>query len=330
MLNRVVITGGTGSFGKKFVEFLLKNKLAKKIVLFSRDEHKHQEIKSNLFFKKHLKYLRFYVGDIRDKNRLNLVIKKNDYVVHAAAMKHVDVCEYNPFEAVNTNIIGTQNLVDVCINKEIKKLVMLSTDKAAAPLNLYGATKLAAEKLVLSANMYKGSSNAKFLVVRYGNVAGSKGSVIPLFKELVKKKQTLTITDKKMTRFNLSLLDSCKFVYKILKFKNIEGVYVPKLKSYNILDIASAISKQKKIKLIGIRPGEKIHEVMITKDESLYTLEFSDHFLIAPSYVIVKNFIKKYKLKLKIKKSYYNKDYSSDSAKRFNISELKKIISDIN
>ena len=262
----IFITGGTGSFGQAFTNFCLKYN-PKKIIIFSRDELKQFEMK-NTIKKNNLKKIRFFIGDVRDISRLKFAMENVDYVIHAAALKQVPVAEYNPFEAIKTNIIGAQNVIDACLSTKVKKVIALSTDKAAAPVNLYGATKLASDKLFVAANGYKGSKDIKFSVVRYGNVMGSRGSVIPYFLSQ-KEKNFLNITDKRMTRFNITLSEGVEFVY--LALKNMLGgeLFVPKLSSYNIIDLANVINSKAKLKLIGIRPGEKIHEEMITETDSL-------------------------------------------------------------
>lgn len=310
------ITGGTGSFAKKFVENLLKKKLAKKIIIFSRDEFKQFKMKENDLIEKNQEIMRFLIGDIRDKNRLDFAIQDSiDVVIHAAAMKQVPAIEYNPFEAIQTNIIGAQNLIEVCLKKNIKNILALSTDKAAAPVNLYGATKLTSDKLFTNANFYKGKNRCKFSVVRYGNVMGSRGSVVPLFLKQKKEKKIFTITDKKMTRFNITLDESVKFVNMCLSKMKGGEIFVPKISSYRIMDLLNAIQKNPKIKIIGIRPGEKLHEEMITESDSLNTQEFKNHFIIYPSY-------KKYNPKIK-KIFSYN---SLDNNKFFKVNELKNLI----
>ncbi len=279
------ITGGTGSFAKKYIEFLLKKKLAKKIIIFSRDEYKQFLLKENPLIIKNLKIVRFLIGDIRDKDRLDYAIDSNiDIVIHAAAMKQVPATEYNPFEAVKTNIIGAQNIIEVCLKKNIKKVLALSTDKAAAPINLYGATKLTSDKLFTNANYFRGKKRCKMSVVRYGNVMGSRGSVIPLFIEQRNNNKIFTITDSKMTRFNISLDESVKFVENCIKKMKGGEIFVPKIPSYRIMDVLKAIKNNPKFKVIGIRPGEKLHEELITKSDSVNTREFSSYFIIYPSY----------------------------------------------
>ncbi len=308
MKKNYFISGGTGSFAKKFAYFLIKKKLAKKIVIFSRDEFKQLKMKELSFVKNNIKIFRFYIGDVRDKNRLEWAINEDiDVVIHSAALKQVPATEYNPFETVQTNIIGTQNLIEVCINKSIDKVVLISTDKAVSPVNLYGSTKLTAEKLFISANNFKGSKKSKFSVIRYGNVMGSRGSVIPIFLDQNKDSLShFTVTHKNMTRFNISLSEAAVFVnFCISKMKGFE-IFVPKLPSYKILDLVKAINPKKKIKFIGIRPGEKIHEELVSSSDSDKIIEEKKYFKINFS----NNFInKKVKKKFQTYNSFNNSDY---------------------
>ena len=274
----ILITGGTGSFGKKFVEIVLKKFNPKKIIIYSRDELKQYEM-SNTFLKFEKK-LRFFIGDIRDLERLNFAMKGVDILIHAAALKQVPTAEYNPFEVVKTNVMGTNNVISAAIKNNVKKAIALSTDKAAAPINLYGATKLTADKLFISANNY---SRELFSVVRYGNVMMSRGSVINLFNEQ-KKYKTLLVTDKRMTRFSITLEDGVNFVlFAISKMWGGE-IFVPKIPSYRILDVAKSVCKSCRIKVIGIRPGEKLHEEMITASDSPNTIEYKNYYIILPVY----------------------------------------------
>jgi UDP-N-acetylglucosamine 4,6-dehydratase len=270
----ILITGGTGSFGSKATEILLKFK-PNKIIIYSRDEFKQLEMQNKL----NSKNLRFFIGDIRDLPRLKLAFRDVNIVIHAAALKQIPAAEYNPFEAVKTNIIGTQNVIDAVIDSGVKKLISLSTDKAAAPINLYGATKLAADRLTIAANNF---SKKNFSVVRYGNVWGSRGSIVP---EILKQKEEglIFLTDKRMTRFSITIEQGVKFVLNcLLKMKGGE-IFVPKIPSYKLIDLASALAPDSRIKYTGIRPGEKLHEEMITKSDSLNTIEFKDYFVILPS-----------------------------------------------
>ena len=265
----IFISGGTGSFGKKFVNYLLKNSNPNKIIIYSRDEQKQYQLKK--IFKS--KALRFFIGDVRDYNRLNFAMQDADIVVHAAALKHIDIAEYNPFEYIKTNIIGAQNIIEASLNNKVKKVIALSTDKASSPINLYGATKLISDKLFIAANNYKGFKDIKFSVVRYGNVMGSRGSVLPLFLEQ-KNNKIITITDPNMTRFNITLSEGVDFVLFCLSKMMGGEIFVPKLKSYRLIDLAKAVSADAKIKIIGIRPGEKIHEEMISVNDAQKVLNF--------------------------------------------------------
>ena len=278
----ILITGGTGSFGKYFLSKLIKSKIKfNRIVIYSRDELKQFEL-NNLFSTKKHPFIRYFIGDIRDKDRLSTAMNGIDCVVHAAALKQIPSTEYNPFEAIKTNIIGAQNVIECAIKNNVKKVIALSTDKAAAPINLYGATKLCSDKLFVSANNIVGSQKLSFSVVRYGNVFGSRGSVVPYFLEKLKKDGYLPITDIKMTRFNISLNEGIDFVINCIK-ESIGGeIFVPILKSYRIKDLANAIQNKCKLKIVGIRPGEKIHEEMITTSDSFNTYKLKNHYVILP------------------------------------------------
>jgi len=286
MLNNktILITGGTGSFGKMFTKILLKKyPKIKKIIIYSRDEYKQFVMQNMPEYKEHASQMRYFVGDVRDKERLLRAFDGVDYVVHAAALKQVPACEYNPFEAIKTNIIGAQNIVNAAIDMGVKKVVALSTDKACAPINLYGATKLCSDKLFIAGNAYCGEKDTKFAVVRYGNVAGSRGSVIPFFQNLVAKgAKELPITDVNMTRFWLKLEYAVDLV--LTAFETMHGgeLFVKKIPSMKMVDLAKAIAPELPIKEIGIRPGEKIHEQMITKEDARNTLEFKDYYIILP------------------------------------------------
>ena len=284
MLNSktILVTGGTGSFGKKFIKTVLENYAPKKIIIYSRDELKQFEMQQMEPFKSNEKKLRFFIGNIRDLARLKIAMEGVDYVVHAAALKQVPACEYNPFEAVKTNILGGQNVIDASFYNKVKKVVALSTDKAAAPINLYGATKLTSDKLFIAANNYKGCHDIKFSVVRYGNVMGSRGSVIPFF---MKKKEegVLPITDSRMTRFNITLTEGVEMVIRALNIMWGGELYVPKIPSYKITDLAKAIAPECDTIEVGIRPGEKMHEEMITETDSLRSIEFDYYYVILPS-----------------------------------------------
>jgi UDP-N-acetylglucosamine 4,6-dehydratase len=275
----VLVTGGTGSFGKKFVEQALAS-YAKKIIVFSRDELKQYEMRKAFGEDPRLRY---FIGDVRDKERLYRAFDGIDIVVHAAAMKHVDACEYNPFEAVKTNINGAQNIIEAAIDCGVEKVIALSTDKAAAPVNLYGATKLASDKLFIAANTYAGTKQTKFSVVRYGNVVGSRGSVVPFFQQ-IKHTGVLPVTDERMTRFWITLEQGVKFVIDSLDRMRGGELFVPKIASMKIIDLAKAIGPECRIEIVGIRPGEKLHETMITIDDARHTFEFDDYYVIAPEF----------------------------------------------
>jgi len=275
----ILVTGGTGSFGHHFVPMTLKKYNPKRLVIFSRDEMKQWEM-AKLY--KDDPRVRFLIGDVRDKDRLYRALDGVDFVVHAAATKIVPTAEYDPFECVKTNVIGAMNLIDACIDKGVKRVVALSTDKASAPSNLYGATKLTSDRLFVSGNSYCASHNTRFSVVRYGNVMGSRGSVIPFFLS-IKEQGEFPITDKRMTRFMISLEEGVKLVWHA--FEDMEGgeVYVKKIPSMKVTDIASAIDAKAKQIEVGIRPGEKLHEQMIGPEDSIYTYEYDDYFKILPS-----------------------------------------------
>ena len=274
MLNnkKILITGGTGSFGKEFVKTVTKRyPKIKRLIIFSRDELKQSEMAVD-YSKKKYNYIRFFLGDVRDKERLIRATRGIDLIIHAAALKQVPAAEYNPMEFINTNILGASNVIEAAITCGVKKVIALSTDKAASPINLYGATKLCSDKLFIAANNYAGLGKINFSVVRYGNVMNSRGSVIPLFLKM-KKKNELFVTDKNMTRFNLTLSDGVSFVLKCLQMSQGGEIFVPKIPSYKIMDLVKAISTNAKVKFIGRRSGEKIHEEMITKSDSFNSLE---------------------------------------------------------
>jgi len=286
----ILITGGTGSFGKAFVKYLIKNKIGlKKIIIFSRDELKQFEMQ-NEFNENENKILRFFIGDVRDYERLRTALENVDYLINAAALKQVHTAEYNPIEFIKTNVLGTQNIIQACIERGVKKSILLSTDKASSPINLYGATKLCADKLFISANNIKGSKNVSFSVVRYGNVMGSRGSVIHVFKKQIEQYKKVFLTDPNMTRFNISLEEGVKLV--LWSLRNCIGgeIVVPKLKSFKIIDLAKTMGA-KKILIIGPRPGEKIHEEMISIYEATNTIELKDKYLILPEFL--KSYYKK-------------------------------------
>ncbi len=284
MLNNkaVLITGGTGSFGKQFIKTILKRyPNVKKIIIFSRDELKQSELRST-YPRTEFPQLRFFIGDVRDGKRLIQACEGVDVIIHAAAIKQVDTAEYNPTECIRTNIDGAENVIQAALQCGVKDVVALSTDKACAPINLYGATKLASDKLFTAANNIKGSKDIRFSVVRYGNVMGSRGSVIPFF---LKKRQEgiIPITHEEMTRFNISLQDGVNMVMYAIKNHLGGEIFVPKIPSYKILDVAKAVAPECEIKIVGIRPGEKVHEEMITDTDSLNTIDFGQYYAILPS-----------------------------------------------
>ena len=276
----LLITGGTGSFGKKFINMVLEKYSPKKIIVFSRDELKQFEMQQVY----NQPCMRYFIGDVRDQQRLTQAMYGVDYVVHAAALKQVPAAEYNPMECIKTNVNGAQNVINAAIACNVQKVIALSTDKAANPINLYGATKLCSDKLFVAANNLVGDRRTRFSVVRYGNVVGSRGSVVPFFKTLIKNgAHELPITDERMTRFWLKLEDGVNFVLK--NFERMQGgeVFIPKIPSMRIMDLAKAIAPQVPVKIIGIRPGEKLHEIMCPADTYYETLEFADHYVIKPS-----------------------------------------------
>ena len=276
----ILITGGTGSFGKKYTEILLKKYKPNKIIIYSRDELKQYEMAQQFTDS----CMRFFIGDVRDVDRLKNAMYGVHYVIHAAALKHVPIAEYNPMECIKTNIYGAQNVIDAALECGVQKVIALSTDKAANPINLYGATKLASDKLFIAANNIRGARRTQFAVVRYGNVVGSRGSVVPLFKKLITEGvKELPITEAVMTRFWITLEQGVNFVLK--NFERMQGgeIFIPKIASMKMVDLAKSMAPQLGVKIIGIRPGEKMHEVMVPKDDSHLTLEFHDHYVIQPS-----------------------------------------------
>ena len=275
----VLITGGTGSFGKKFIEVILAEYHPARLIIFSRDELKQQEMQLSGYDHPSLRY---FIGDIRDQERLRRAMNGVDIVVHAAALKQVPACEYNPMEAIKTNILGSSNVIEAALDASVKKVFALSTDKAVNPVNLYGATKLAAEKLFVQSNAYAAGKATRFSCVRYGNVAGSRGSVIPMFLRQ-RESGKLTITDARMTRFWISLEQGVRFVIRCIEQMNGGEVFIPKIPSMKIVDLASAISPDAEMEVIGIRPGEKLHEMLIHEDEARLTTELEDMFVVQPS-----------------------------------------------
>lgn len=278
---RVLITGGTGSFGQAFVSTLLEKYSPARVVIYSRDELKQFEMMQKFPQSKH-PGIRYFIGDVRDKERLAQAMEGIDTVIHAAALKQVPAAEYNPFECIKTNVLGAQNVIDAAMASGVKRVVALSTDKAAAPINLYGATKLCSDKLFVAANNYKGHRDIRLSVVRYGNVMGSRGSVIPFFLEK-RKSGVIPITDERMTRFNITLEEGVKLVLQALRDMWGGEIFVPKIPSYRITEVAKAIAPECRVQVVGIRPGEKVHEEMITETDGLNTLDFKGYFVIQPA-----------------------------------------------
>lgn len=325
MLNNktILITGGTGSFGNHFTDYVLEHYKPKKIIIYSRDEFKQFNMANK--YKDHADILRFFIGDVRDKERLTRALNGVDYVIHAAALKQVPACEYNPMEAVKTNISGAMNIVDAVLDSpSVKKVVALSTDKAVNPVNLYGGTKLVSDKLFIAANSYVGNRDLAFSVVRYGNVAGSRGSVIPFFKEIIDSgKDELPITDYRMTRFWISLEQGVELVIKALEEAKGGETFISKIPSFKITDLAKAMLPECKMPEVGIREGEKLHEVMITKEDSASTYEYDRHYIIYPHY----NWWNKNKVIEGGKKVEEGFEYSSGTNKEWlSIDELKERI----
>tara|TARA_B100002003_G_scaffold192146_1_gene181314 strand:- start:116 stop:1090 length:975 start_codon:yes stop_codon:yes gene_type:complete len=324
-----MITGGTGSFGQRCVYFLLKHN-PKKIIIYSRDELKQFEMSNKFNSPK----LRFLIGDVRDRRRLELATKKVDIIIHAAALKQVSAAEYNPMESIKTNIYGAENVISASIENNVKKIIALSTDKAANPLNLYGATKLCSDKLFINANYLSGGGDTKFSVVRYGNVVGSRGSVLPYFKSLIEKNaKSLPITDERMTRFWITLDRGVEFVLSLINLMIGGELFIPKSPSIKIIDLVKSLDKNIKHHIIGIRPGEKLHEVLCPADSARDTLEFKDYYLIKPSPYNMdstKDQRNNYKINKNNEKGKFVKSnfvYSSGNNPHFlNIKELKKLI----
>ena len=330
MLNgkTILVTGGTGSFGKKFIKTVFeKYPNVKKVIVFSRDEYKQFVMQNMPEFKPYLDRMRFFIGDVRDKGRLERAFEGVDVVIHAAALKQVPACEYNPFEAIRTNVIGAQNVIEAAIDKGVQKVVALSTDKACAPINLYGATKLCSDKLFIAGNVYCGGKDTRFAVVRYGNVAGSRGSVIPFFQELVTNgAKELPITDMRMTRFWLKLEQAVEMVLKALETMQGGELFVKKIPSMKMPDLAKAVAPNLKIKEVGIRPGEKIHEQMITVADAPNTIELEDYYIILPQ-IDFENIEHKYPSAKRVPEDF---EYHSGNNDRWlTVDEMKKLISEI-
>lgn len=321
----ILVTGGTGSFGHKFVERILRDFEPRRVIVFSRDELKQYDMERKFQDSR----MRFFIGDVRDKDRLDAAMKGVDFVVHAAALKQVPAAEYNPMECIKTNILGGQNVIDAAILQNVEKVIALSTDKAANPINLYGATKLASDKLFVAANNLSGGGRTRFSVVRYGNVAGSRGSVVDLFREIkASGKKVYPVTDTRMTRFWITKEQGVDFVLK--SFQRMQGgeLFVPKIPSINVVDLVKAMEEQAEIKVIGIRPGEKLHEIMCPEESSRQTIEYQDHYVIVPAIKFFDESIdyKKNKLGEKGKEVQNGFEYSSQTNSDFlSIDDLRKL-----
>jgi len=321
-IKSILITGGTGSFGLAYAKFLLKNyKKIDRIIIFSRDEFKQHSM-AEKFTKKELKKIRFFLGDVRDKERLDLAFRSVDVIIHAAALKHVPIAEYNPFEFIKTNILGANNVIEAALKNNVKSVVALSTDKAVSPINLYGATKLCSDKLFCAANNIKGNKNINFSVVRYGNVFGSRGSVYPVFTEQYKKNKCILLTDRRMTRFNIFLEDAVKMVDWAIHNSIGGEIFVPKLESFKVTDFIKAGFQNAKLNIIGIRPGEKLHEKMIDESDSENTFDIGKYYAIVNSYLIHETY-KKYEKNKKYKK--VKAGFSLDSGKVKEYLTIKKL-----
>ncbi len=323
----ILVTGGTGSFGQKFTETILKKYKPNKIIIYSRDEYKQSLMQNK--FTKYSKNLRFFIGDVRDMERLDFAMRNVDFAIHAAALKQVVAAEYNPMECVKTNIIGAENIIKAAINNGVRKVIALSTDKAVNPVNLYGATKLASDKLFVAANNIVGKQRTRFSIVRYGNVFGSRGSVFPLYSELIKNgSKFLPITHKEMTRFLITLQQGVDFSIKCLKIMIGGEILISKSPSIKIIDLAKSLKGSIKLKEIGIRPGEKIHESLCSRDDSKYTIEFKNHYLIKPSIILTdKSSYTKNSMNEVGKKVKPEFEYNSGfNQKNLKIKDLKKFI----
>tara|TARA_E500000178_G_C16910653_1_gene702448 strand:- start:82 stop:1053 length:972 start_codon:yes stop_codon:yes gene_type:complete len=315
----ILITGGTGSFGKNFINYILKNYRPNKLIIYSRDELKQYE----LSLKIKDKCVRFFLGDIRDQDRFFDASKKIDIIIHAAALKQVPAAEYNPFEFIKTNILGAQNIIACAIKNEVEKTIALSTDKAVAPINLYGATKLCSDKLFIAANNMVGNNNVTFSVVRYGNVVNSRGSLFPKIKNSPEKQ--IKLTHKNMTRFFIKLDDSVKFVEKSIKLMKGGEIFIPKIPAYKIYDMIKILKPNAKIKIIGIRPGEKIHESLFSKDDSNNVVEFNDYYIIKPSINLTKKINYKRNKLGQVGKQIKNSEYISSNHVKITKKEIKKL-----
>jgi UDP-N-acetylglucosamine 4,6-dehydratase len=321
----ILVTGGTGSFGTEFVKTLIKKYKPKKIIVYSRDEMKQYQMSQDVDLKK-ISYLRFFLGDVRDLDRMNLALRNVDYIVHAAALKQVPAAEYNPTEFIKTNIYGAENIIKASLNQKVSKVIALSTDKATNPINLYGATKLVSDKLFVAANRYSGERKTIFSVVRYGNVAGSRGSVVPFFLDIKKNNYNyFPITDIRMTRFWITLEEGVNFVIESLKMMKGGEIFIPKLKTFKILDLAKAIDAKKKIRIIGMRAGEKIHEILCSSDESQNIVEYKNFYILKPS-IYSQNFNSQ-KFKSNVEKNF---EFTSNSNEHLSIIDLKQRVLKLN
>lgn len=317
----VLVTGGTGSFGKKFVRHILDNSKVGKIIVFSRDELKQYEMAQGY---EEESRIRFFIGDVRDRERLYRAFNGVDYIVHAAALKHVPIAEYNPIEAIKTNVDGAQNIIDAAIDRGVKRIIALSTDKACAPINLYGATKLVSDKLFVAANAYSGAADTRFAVVRYGNVVGSRGSVVPFFKRLAQETTgPIPITDERMTRFWITLDQGVEFVVSSLEQMHGGELFVPKIPSMKVIDLAEAVAPGREMQIVGIRPGEKIHEDMISSTDARVTVDMGKYFVVQPEQDWWKN--DRYKGKAVPDEFQYSSDSNDDW---LDIPSLQKMIAD--
>ena len=318
----VMITGGTGSFGQECTKELLKQK-AKKVIIYSRDELKQFEMSNKFNSSK----IRFFLGDVRDRERLELATKQVDVIIHAAALKQVPAAEYNPMECIKTNIYGAENVINASIKNNVEKIIALSTDKAANPVNLYGATKLCSDKLFISANSLSGQSKSKFSVVRYGNVVGSRGSVLPYFQSLIKNKtKSLPITDERMTRFWITLDRGVQFVLNSIDIMMGGELFIPKTPSIKIVDLVKSLGKNIKYHIIGIRPGEKLHEILCPEDSAKDTIEFKSYYVIRPSVEFKKGMTKKYlKNKKGEKGNFVKKNFIYSSNNNSNFLDVKQL-----
>jgi UDP-N-acetylglucosamine 4,6-dehydratase len=308
----ILITGGTGSFGNQFVQTVIDHYSPKKLIVFSRDELKQYEM-AQKFPESKYSFMRYFIGDVRDYSRLEMALRDVDIVIHTAALKHVPIAEYNPYECIHTNVIGAENIVRASLRNGVQKVLALSTDKAVSPINLYGASKLAAEKIFIAANNIRGSDPTVFSVVRYGNVVGSRGSVVPFFQKLLKEgAKSLPITDNEMTRFWITLPQGVDFVLSNLAIMQGGEIFIPKIPSMKIIDLAGAIQAGIQTHIIGIRPGEKLHEWMLTSDEALQTVEMEDRYVIIPSFINIESWNKSIKNKPLGKRMIYSSETNTE------------------